>query len=113
MADYRLGLHLYNQNPKAINTIRRSYAGSHRRSRRWPDSTEALILLRKERPELPHGQAPQPTILGGLDPNYRAILDPLLELSPAPRPAKRPCSATRAATASTAWSLASSPPSSG
>ena len=40
----RLGLHLYNQNPRAINTIRRSYASSHRRSRRWRDSTEAGIL---------------------------------------------------------------------
>ena len=36
---YQLGLHLYklhlyNQNPRANNTIRRSYASSHRRSRR-------------------------------------------------------------------------------
>ena len=37
-------LHLYNQNPRAINTIRRSYPGSHRRSRRWRDATEASIL---------------------------------------------------------------------
>jgi glutaminase len=182
----RLGLHLYNQNPRAINTIRRSYAGSHRRSRRWRDATEAgileelgsrirvvhaqgvldfaateqllaeltaiagqasvvvvdfnqvlelpptscsillgqvallrakpitvlfsradhlpslvgldhglttlptidaaleeaeTILLQKERPELPPRQAPQPTILDGLDPDYRAILNPLLELT--------------------------------
>jgi len=182
----RLGLHLYNQNPRAINTIRRSYAGSHRRSRRWRDSTEAgileqlgtrirvvhaqgvldfaateqllaeltaiagqasvvvvdfnqvlelpptscsillgqvallrsqpitvlfsradhlpslvgldhgmpmlptidaaleeaeTILLRKERPEFPHRQATQPTILDGLDPDHRAILKPLLELT--------------------------------
>ena len=46
VADYQLGLHLYklhlyNQNPRAINTIRRSYAGS---SRRWRDATEAGIL---------------------------------------------------------------------
>jgi len=44
VADYQLGLHLYklhpyNLNPPAINTIRRSYAVSHRRSRRWPDTT--------------------------------------------------------------------------
>ena len=49
VADEQLGLHLsklhpYNQNPRAINTIRRSYAGSHRRSRRWRDATEAGIL---------------------------------------------------------------------
>ena len=37
-------LHLYNQNPRANNTIRRSYAGSHRRSRRWRIATEAGIL---------------------------------------------------------------------
>jgi hypothetical protein len=46
VADYQLGLHLYklhlyNQNPRAINTIRRSYAGS---SRRWRDATEVGIL---------------------------------------------------------------------
>ena len=35
-------LHLYNQNPRAINTIRRSYAGS---SRRWRDASEAGILV--------------------------------------------------------------------
>jgi len=46
VADDRLGLHPYNQNPRAINTIRRSYAGSHRRSRRWRDSTEPGILNR-------------------------------------------------------------------
>jgi glutaminase len=40
----RLGLHLYNQNPRAINTIRRSYSGSHRRSRRWRDSSESTLL---------------------------------------------------------------------
>ena len=39
------------------------------------------ILLQKERPELPPRQAPQPTILDGLDPDYRAILNPLLELT--------------------------------
>ena len=52
LADDQLGLHLsklhlYNQNPRAINTIRRSHAGSHcrsRRSRRWRDATEAGIL---------------------------------------------------------------------
>jgi hypothetical protein len=44
VADYQLGLHLYNQNPRSINTIRRSHAGSHRRSRRWRDATEAGIL---------------------------------------------------------------------
>ena len=44
VADYQLGLHLSNQNPWAINTIRRSHAGSHRRSRRWRDATEAGIL---------------------------------------------------------------------
>ena len=49
VADYQLGLHLYklhpyNRNPPAINTIRRSYAGSHRRSRRWRDASEAGIL---------------------------------------------------------------------
>jgi glutaminase len=181
----RLGLHLYNQNPRAINTIRRSYAGSHRRSRRWRDATEVgileelgsrirvvhaqgvldfaateqllaeltaiagqasvvvvdfnqvfelpptscsillrqvtllrakpitvlfsradhlpslagldhglptlatidaaleeaeTILLQKQRPELPSSQVPQPTILDSLDPDYRAILNPLLEL---------------------------------
>jgi len=36
-------LHLYNQNPRAINTIRRSYAGSHRHSRRWRIATEASL----------------------------------------------------------------------
>ena len=46
VADYWHGLHFYNQNPRAISTIRRSHAGSHRRSRRWRDSTEAGILLR-------------------------------------------------------------------
>jgi glutaminase len=40
----RLGLHLYNQNPRAITTIRRSYAGSHRHSRRWRCPAEAVIL---------------------------------------------------------------------
>ena len=50
VADDQLGLplyklHLFNQNPRAINTIRRSYAGSHRRSRRWRDATEAGILV--------------------------------------------------------------------
>ncbi len=44
LADDQLGLHLSNQNPRAINTIWRSYAGSHRRSRRWRDATEAGIL---------------------------------------------------------------------
>ncbi|MEI6110720.1 MAG: hypothetical protein WCP63_03470 [Cyanobium sp. ELA712] len=49
LADVQLGLplyklNLYNQNPRAFNTIRRSYAGSHRRSRRWREATEAGIL---------------------------------------------------------------------
>ena len=49
VAVYQLGLHLYklhlyNQNPRANNTNRRSYAGSHRRSRRWRIATEASIL---------------------------------------------------------------------
>ena len=44
LSDVQLGLPLYNQNPRAFNTIRRSYAGSHRRSRRWRDATEAGIL---------------------------------------------------------------------
>jgi hypothetical protein len=49
VSDVQLGLplyklNLYNQNPRAFNTIRRSYAGSHRRSRRWREATEAGIL---------------------------------------------------------------------
>ena len=48
MANDRLGLHLYNQNPRAINTIRRSDAGSHRSyaysHRRWRGITDAGIL---------------------------------------------------------------------
>ena len=39
------------------------------------------ILLQKERSELPSSQVPHPTILDSLDPTYRVILNPLLELT--------------------------------
>ena len=43
----RLGLHLYNQNPKGKNVIRKSYSGIQCHSRRWRPNAEA-VLLRNE-----------------------------------------------------------------
>jgi glutaminase len=52
-----LGLSLFHHYPQSESTIRRSYKGSHRQSRRWRTAHESAILQKhRDRIQIVHGQ---------------------------------------------------------